>query len=176
MLSFKTTMIQPLTDPYLLQKGVRVYVKREDQLHEGLSGNKWHKLKYNLQAAKAGGYQQVLSFGGAYSNHLHALALACQQLDMACVGVVRGDELSKKPLNPTLSEAQACGMVLHFLSRDHYRLKETAVILDELASRFGRFYTVPEGGANKAGMGGCADLWCKSCYKRITKPWLLMKW
>ncbi|MDT8399989.1 MAG: pyridoxal-phosphate dependent enzyme [Pseudomonadales bacterium] len=129
---------------------------RTDLLHPELSGNKWYKLKYNLQAARTSGFSTLLSFGGAWSNHLHALAAAGRLFGFATIGVVRGD--SETPLNPCLQDAVANGMRLVFVDRASYRRQQEPAFIDSLRRQYGHFYLIPEGGANLAGMQGCAEI------------------
>lgn len=136
--------------------GFSVSVTRLDQADALGTGNKYFKLKYNLQRARDEGYHQLLSFGGAYSNHIHALALAGQQWGMATVGVIRGEAV--QPLNPTLADAQAAGMQLHFVSRQQYRDKHQALFKQALQQQFPDSYWLPEGGSNVLGVRGCMDI------------------
>ena len=109
---------------------IRLFIKREDLLHPIISGNKWRKLKYNLIAAKEAGESTLMTFGGAYSNHIHAVAGAASEYGFESIGVIRGEE--HLPLNPTLQDAQDMGMKLHYLDRTTYRQKETIEVLDSL--------------------------------------------
>lgn len=129
---------------------------RLDLVHPLLSGNKWYKLRLNLEAARQQGCSVLLSFGGAYSNHLHALAAAGQLFGFRTIGMVRGEIV--QPLNPTLSFARDQGMELHAVSRTNYRAKKSPEFLAELTERFGKCLVIPEGGANDAGVRGCADI------------------
>lgn len=129
-------------------------VRRDDLIDSSQSGNKFYKLFYNLDAAKKSGFTQVLSFGGAFSNHLYALAAAGRERGLTTIGVVRGERPAC--LSPTLRDAEAWGMKLHFVSRDTYRLKSDARFLADLRQIFGDFYAIPEGGANEAGVRGSA--------------------
>lgn len=136
--------------------GVRIYLKRDDLIHPEVPGNKWRKLKYNLLAARERGHRRLLTFGGAYSNHLRAVAAAGQHLGFATVGVVRGEE--HDPLNESLAYAVSRGMTLTYLDRGTYRHKTEPAVLSALVDEFGPCYVVPEGGANAAGVRGCAEL------------------
>jgi len=134
-------------------------IKREDQLHPDISGNKYRKLKYNLMEAKQLGKNTLLSFGGAYSNHIAAVAAAGKEFGFNTIGVIRGEELrSKIEVNPTLSFAQNCGMQFHFVSRDEYRHKTEKVFIDDLHTKFGNFYLAPEGGTNSLAVKGCEEI------------------
>ena len=148
--------LQVIEDERLDRAGVSLLIKREDLIHPLVSGNKWHKLKYNLTAARQQGYGTLLSFGGAYSNHIHALAAAARAHGFQSVGVIRGEPY--EPLNPTLQFAVEQGMRLHYLNRLAYRRKYEADILDALRARFGDFYLIPEGGSNPLGVRGCGDI------------------
>ncbi len=129
---------------------------RLDLLHPQISGNKWFKLRLNLQAARERGYDTVLSFGGAYSNHLHALAAAGKMQGFKTIGVVRGEPVV--PINATLAFAREHGMELYHVTRADYRNKSDPAFLASLQKRFGEFFLIPEGGANIAGVQGCADI------------------
>ncbi len=129
---------------------------RLDLLHPQISGNKWFKLRLNLQAARERGYDTVLSFGGAYSNHLHALAAAGKMQGFKTIGVVRGEPVV--PINATLAFAREHGMELYHVTRADYRNKSDPAFLASLQERFGEFFLIPEGGANIAGVQGCADI------------------
>jgi 1-aminocyclopropane-1-carboxylate deaminase len=150
----RLTPLQKLADAVYDKKKISVYLKREDLCHEIISGNKWHKLRLNLLEAKRLGRKQVLSFGGAWSNHLHALAYACQQEHLKCIAVIRGEELQNKPLNPMLSDAESFGAQLVFISRNEYQRKEEKTYLNTLQNEVGPAYIIPEGGANDLGVVG----------------------
>ena len=156
VLSAPQIPLQTLSTGWLQQAGVRLDVLRCDLLDPLLSGNKFFKLKYNLQAAKASGTDTMLSFGGPWSNHLHALAAAGQRYGMNTIGVVRGEATAQ--LNPCLQEMRRMGMHLHFVSRSDYRRKDTPEFFAELNLLFGDCYLIPEGGANLAGILGCQEL------------------
>ncbi|MEU9415439.1 pyridoxal-phosphate dependent enzyme [Streptomyces sp. NPDC048272] len=140
--------------------GVRLLLKRDDLVHPELPGNKWRKLAPNLRAALDGGFPALVTFGGAYSNHLRATAAAGRLLGLATVGVVRGDELAGRPLNPSLARCAADGMRLHFTSRSEYRRKAEPDTLARLLGAAGAedAYVVPEGGSNALALSGCAEL------------------
>lgn len=131
---------------------IELLVRRDDQIDGLLSGNKYYKLYFNIAAAKAAGFAQVASFGGAYSNHLHALAAAGRKYEIATVGLVRGERPAV--LSPTLQDAEAWGMTLYFLPREVYRTAQASLTNDFLNAEFGRTYRIPEGGANEAGCRG----------------------
>ncbi|WP_425829711.1 1-aminocyclopropane-1-carboxylate deaminase/D-cysteine desulfhydrase [Streptomyces fractus] len=139
--------------------GVRLLLKRDDLIHPDLIGNKWRKLAPNINAAAARG-RAIVTFGGAYSNHLRATAAAGRLLGLPTIGVVRGQELADRPLNPSLSRCAADGMRLHFVDRSTYRRKTDPDVLAGLldAADAGDAYVVPEGGSNSLAVQGCTDL------------------
>ena len=137
---------------------ISITVKRIDQVHPTISGNKWFKLKYNLIEAKRLGYSQLLSFGGAYSNHIYALAHAASEFGFDSIGIIRGAELADKPLNPTLTMARSLGMQLKFISRSDYRRKHTPEFLAELQDSYPSAYIIPEGGTNTLAVKGCEEI------------------
>jgi 1-aminocyclopropane-1-carboxylate deaminase len=137
-------------------KGVEVFVRRDDLIDPFLSGNKFYKLFYNLQRARKEGYHQILSFGGAHSNHLYALAAAGRQYGFATLGVIRGER--PKVLSSTLEDAQRWGMQLHFVSRADYGQKTSPAMNEILVKTYGDFYSIPEGGANPEGVQGAKAL------------------
>src|SRR5579872_6748739 len=121
MLKYFDTPVVEIKSRKSKSAGVKILVKREDLNHPIVSGNKWWKLKYNMIEAKKTGHDTLLTFGGAFSNHLHATAAAAKELNFNSIGVIRGDEV--RPLNATLAFAVSCGMRLHFVSREDYRRK-----------------------------------------------------
>ena len=156
MLTYHETPIHEIIDPKLERSGITLFVKREDLNHPFVSGNKWWKLKYNLAEAKRLGQKTLLTFGGAYSNHIYATAAAARELGFKSIGVIRGEELS--PSNPTLSFAESCGMKFRFISRERYRGKGSEQILSTLREEFGDFYHIPEGGTNELAIKGVQEL------------------
>lgn len=148
--------VQLLDDPLLDDCGLSLSILRTDLVHPVISGNKWFKLKYNLLRARQQGQTTLLSFGGAWSNHLHALAAAGKQYGFSTIGVVRGE--IPAPLNACLEDAAKAGMQLVPMDRASYRHKLDAVIENDLRARFGDFYLIPEGGANREGALGCAEI------------------
>jgi 1-aminocyclopropane-1-carboxylate deaminase len=139
-------------EPY----GVRLFLKRDDLVHPEVPGNKWRKLKHNLAAAREQGHTRLLTFGGAFSNHIRAVAAAGQRVGLSTVGVIRGEE--HEPLNDSLAYAVKHGMALTYLDRTAYRRKAEPALLAKLLDEFGPSYVVPEGGANALGVRGCAEL------------------
>ena len=150
---------------------IKLFILREDLFHPTISGNKWRKLKYNIIEAKKQGHHTLLTFGGAYSNHIHATAIAGEEFGFKTIGLIRGEE--HLPLNPTLVKAIAQGMRLHYIPRGDYRKREEFALFEALKSRFGKFYLIPEGGTNSLAVKGCTeivteiketfDYWCVSC-------------
>lgn len=150
--------VEEINLPLLHENGVTLALKREDLLFPQLSGNKFRKLKYNLQAARAQGHDTLITFGGAYSNHLHATSYAGKQFGFKTIGIVRGEELANRPLNPTLSDAKENGMKLVFLSRSRYREKAGPGFIEELNKVYGPAYLLPEGGTNNLAIRGCTEI------------------
>lgn len=142
-----------------LPKGINLVIKRDDLIHPFVSGNKFRKLKYNLLQAKAENQSTLLTFGGAYSNHIAAVAYAGKENGFQTIGIIRGDELADKiESNPTLKCAQECGMQFEFVSREAYRLKTEETFLEQLQQKYGAFYLIPEGGTNAFAIQGCEEI------------------
>lgn len=141
---------------HLSYKGYAVSVLRLDLLHSEISGNKWFKLKYNLEQARQENKHAILTFGGAFSNHIAATAFACKETGFNSIGIIRGEETSLH--NPTLSFARKHGMQLHFVSRETYKLKNTASYIENLQQQFPNCYIIPEGGDNALGQKGCEEI------------------
>jgi 1-aminocyclopropane-1-carboxylate deaminase len=125
-----------------------------DELHSG--GNKYYKLKYNVREARKLGAKRFLSFGGAWSNHIHALALLGHSEGLETIGVIRGERPST--LSATLLDAMDAGMQLHFISRQTYRSISEPALLAELRAKFGEFYVLPEGGTNDLAVQGASEI------------------
>ncbi|SRX54228.1 1-aminocyclopropane-1-carboxylate deaminase/D-cysteine desulfhydrase [Aequorivita sp. CIP111184] len=139
--------------------GNSLSIKREDMLHPFVSGNKFRKLKYNIQAAQEQGQKTLLTFGGAFSNHIAAVAAAGKEFGFETIGVIRGEELEVKiSENATLSFAKSCGMRLYFISREAYRDKDNPEFIINLKNQFGDFYLLPEGGSNALAVKGCEEI------------------
>ena len=155
-MNIQHTPIQEIRTSLTQEKGVELYVKREDLNHPDISGNKLRKLQYNLKAAKEQGFHKLLTFGGAFSNHIYATAAAGQLFDFETIGIIRGEE--HLPLNPTLDFAQSCGMEIHYMDRTRYRLKNSLIVLNELKKKHGEFYLIPEGGTNDLAIKGCQEI------------------
>lgn len=148
--------LEELADDRLSSRDVRLHLKRDDLINPELPGNKWRKLKYNLAAAAESGNDTLLTFGGAYSNHIRATAAAGHFFGFSTIGIIRGEE--HLPLNPTLAYAAERGMRLHYLDRETYGSKHSSHVIGELRDRFGAFYLLPEGGSNAAALRGAAEL------------------
>lgn len=147
-----------LPDPFPDPVPIRLLLKRDDLLHPLVSGNKWRKLTYNLNDAHRRGFTTLLTFGGAYSNHLYAVAAAGQAFGFQTVGIVRGDELATRPRNPTLAHCEQMGMQLHFVSRVEYARKTDPAYLIQLFDQVGSAYVLPEGGTNERAIRGTAEI------------------
>lgn len=144
---------------FAFSNNIELYIKREDLLHPIISGNKYRKLKYNIIEAKKSGYSTLLTFGGAYSNHILATAAAGNEFGFKTIGVIRGDELQNTfTSNPTLSEAKKLGMEFYFVTRENYKNKLDENFLQHLKERFGDFYLIPEGGKNDFAIRGCEEI------------------
>ncbi|MDR0194694.1 MAG: pyridoxal-phosphate dependent enzyme [Myroides sp.] len=142
-----------------LPRGITIFVKREDLLHEEVSGNKFRKLKYNILKAKELGYSKLLTFGGAYSNHIAATAAAGRICGIETIGIIRGEELEDNYAgNATLTKAVNDGMQLGFMTRTEYRQKADEVVIDKLKQKYGEFYLVPEGGTNEEAIRGTEEI------------------
>jgi 1-aminocyclopropane-1-carboxylate deaminase len=138
---------------------IELWIKREDLIHPFVSGNKFRKLKYNLLQAKTENKTTILTFGGAFSNHIAAVAFAGQENDFKTIGVIRGNELAlKTEKNPTLKFAEEHGMKLEFIPREAYRNKNETDFLNVLKDKHGDFYLIPEGGTNDLAIKGCEEI------------------
>jgi len=153
---FAPSPLQQINLPTLRQKGVELWLKRDDLLHPEVQGNKWRKLKYNLIEAQAGGHTQILTFGGPFSNHIYATAAAAQLYGFQSIGIIRGYESAT--LSPTLAFAQAKGMKLVFLNKSEYANKESDLFIPQWKNKFGDFVVVPEGGTNLLALRGVAEV------------------
>ena len=148
--------IEQISLPILEKKRISLFVKRIDLIHKYISGNKWYKLKYNVQEAKDKSEDTLLTFGGAYSNHIVATACIARENGLKSVGVIRGEE--SFPLNPSLSIALENGMRLKYISRKKFRLKDQSGFIENLQREFGSFYIIPEGGTNILGVKGAEGI------------------
>lgn len=146
----------------LFPNDIELSIKREDLIHPFVSGNKFRKLKYNLAEAKAENKKTLLTFGGAFSNHIAAVAFAGKEQGFKTIGIIRGEELVDKiDENPTLKFAQECGMEFEFVSRADYRLKNETDFIANLKLKFDDFYLLPEGGTNDLAIKGCEEILTK---------------
>ncbi len=155
LLSYNATPIHEIHDKTLEEAGVQLLIKREDLNHPYISGNKWWKLKYNLEEATRQKKKLLLTFGGAYSNHIYATAAAAYELDFKSIGIIRGEQTL--PLNSTLNFALDKGMVIEYISRERYRKKNETEFISHLQNQFGDFYLIPEGGSNELAVKGCHE-------------------
>ncbi len=149
--------LQKLNDVAFDEKGLKVYVKRDDLIHPEISGNKWRKLKYNLLNAKDLGYESILTFGGAYSNHIYATAAAGKYFGFETIGIIRGDELNENS-SQTLKFAAECGMKLHFVSRSDYREMRENPQNHSIILSLKHSFIIPEGGTNEFALGGVGEM------------------
>ncbi len=148
--------IQELKSALLSVNNVQLFILRDDLLHSEVSGNKWRKLKYNIESAKALKSDAIVTFGGAFSNHIAATAAAGRIFNIKTHGVIRGEEI--KVLNPTLQKAQADGMTFSFVARSDYQNKELMVGFDDILNQFEAPFIIPEGGGNSNGVKGCSEI------------------
>lgn len=148
-----------VTIPVILPGGsneVNIFMKRTDLINPVISGNKWYKMKYNIIEMKKQGIDTLLTFGGAYSNHIHAAAHAGKLFGFKTIGLIRGEE--HLPLNSTLQSAINDGMELHYVDRTTFRKRETDEFLASIKEKFGDVYILPVGGTNKIALKGCAEI------------------
>jgi 1-aminocyclopropane-1-carboxylate deaminase len=150
------SFIQKIESSTLKNRKLTLFVSRDDTVNSLVSGNKWHKLRYNLSNAKTRGNDTLLTFGGAYSNHIGATAIAAKQNGFKSIGIIRGEETL--PLNNTLKLAKENGMRLVYVSREEYKHKNTWDYKDSLREQFGAFYLIPEGGSNYYAVNGCMEI------------------
>lgn len=155
--STEKSILEKLSFPILEEKNIELFVKRDDLIDTEVSGNKWRKLKYNIEQALANKNNSIVTFGGAFSNHLVATAAACKLIGIRCVGIVRGEELNSNS-NETLKRCTQYGMELKFVSRSEYALRNDSLYLKDIHLEFENSFVVPEGGANFYGMIGCQDI------------------
>lgn len=153
---FASPPIQQIDSKVARTFNVELHVLRLDLVHPLISGNKWYKLKYNLEAAKRENINTILTFGGAYSNHIYATAAAGNLFGFKTIGVIRGEETL--PLNPTLEFAASQGMQLIYIDRQTYRQRNSSTLHQELFARFGKVFIIPEGGCNLDGVRGCTEI------------------
>ena len=162
------SVIEPVIHSVLKKSSIKLFIKREDVLHPFLSGNKYRKLKYNLLEMYNRGFTKLLTFGGAYSNHILAVAIAGFQYKIPSIGIVRGEELAENiprtlKKNPTLAKAYQLGMRFEFISRKTYRNKNDPFFLKTLQNKYPKAYMLPEGGTNSLAIRGCEEILDSAC-------------
>ena len=150
------TPLQIIREPLFAERGVEVWLKRDDLTHPHIQGNKWRKLRYNLVEAREEGHTTLLTFGGVYSNHIYATAAAGKQFGFKTIGIIRG-EPTDTPTD-TLQFAAENGMRILFMDRAHYRMKDDPDSIESLRVQLGRFYLIPEGGTNHLALPGCIEM------------------
>jgi len=151
----KKAVILPIKLPGIEERK-NIFIKREDLIHPEISGNKWRKLKYNLMEAESLGKKTLLTFGGAYSNHIYSVSAAGKEYNFKTIGFIRGEKYN--PLNSTLQFAVNCGMELRYLNRKTYKNRNDKNFQEELLQEFNDAYLVPEGGSNSFAVKGCAEI------------------
>jgi 1-aminocyclopropane-1-carboxylate deaminase len=149
---------QEINLPSLKKYNVNIFVKREDLIHPIISGNKFRKLKYNIEKAIKDKKDEIISFGGAYSNHLLALAFIGKLSNLKTIGIIRGEELKQKKLNSTLKRCKDFGMKFIFISRNEYKKRNEIKYINSLKVKFRKAFIVPEGGTNYLGVKGCEEI------------------
>ncbi|MFT4834259.1 MAG: 1-aminocyclopropane-1-carboxylate deaminase [Marinoscillum sp.] len=147
--------LEKVEDPLFDEKELRVYIKRDDLIHPEIMGNKWRKLKYNLKFVKENDLKGIVTFGGAFSNHIAATAAGCAEQGIPCIGFIRGDELNEAS-NDTLAFAHDKGMELRFIPRSAYKSFTQSPEL--LKVDFADHLILPEGGTNQLAIAGCAEI------------------
>ncbi len=155
-IAFSNSPLQQLDSPFLDEANIQLYVKRDDLLHPKFGGNKWRKLKYNLISARENNVNTLLTFGGAWSNHIYATAAAGKHFGFNTIGIIRGEQ-SETP-SETLLFAEKCGMHLHYISRSEYRQKNRNDFLQAIRKKFNSPYILPEGGSNALAIKGCEEI------------------
>ncbi len=148
--------IDKISNSFCTERNIELSVLRLDLIQELGGGNKYFKLKYNLEAARKQNKKSLLTFGGAYSNHIAATAQAGKENGFHTIGIIRGEK--QLELNPTLAFSTACGMELYYISREEYRLKDSYAFLNTLNEQFNDFYLIPEGGSNELAVRGCSEI------------------
>ena len=146
----------PVQELAVVGQGIRLFIKREDLIHPTFGGNKWRKLKYNIEHFKNMGYKTLITFGGPFSNHIAATAQACQYFGIDCVGIIRGDLVDAN--NPTLSGARDAGMKLHHINKEEYRLKDLSEGVQDILRLYEKPFLIPEGGSNIHARKGVMEL------------------
>ena len=148
--------VDKVDDPIIRSRNVSLDVLRLDKIHPVISGNKWFKLKYHLDNYNAGNYKGIITFGGAWSNHIIATACACYLKNIKCTGIIRGEKPPQ--LSPTLHQVIEYGMELVFVSRESYKEKNEAHFISSIDKDLEDYYLVPEGGAGQTGEKGAAEI------------------
>lgn len=161
MIQLPPSPLQLINDPFLSNYPIKLYIKRDDIIHPEITGNKWRKLKYNLIEARETGFNRLMTFGGAYSNHIYATSAAGKEFGFETTGLIRGDELNPDS-NTMLKMAKLNGMDLIFLPRLNYGFK------DKITRQYKNdFYVVPEGGSNDLAVKGVVEM-MDEIYSEIT--------
>lgn len=153
---FLPPVIQQIDSEIVANAGVKLHILRLDIMHPKINGNKWYKLKYNLLEAREKNIATILTFGGAYSNHIYATAAGGNIFGFRTIGLIRGEE--NTPLNPTLQFATEQGMELVYIDRHTYKKRHTQALQNQLKQQFGEVFIIPEGGSNLNGMRGCIEI------------------
>lgn len=168
----KPSILQKLNHPLFERYNLNVQIKRDDLIDPIISGNKWRKLKYNLQHVQTKGFKGIISFGGAYSNHIHALSYACYKNQLNSIGIIRGE--ADYANNYTLSQAKKWGMNLQFVDRKTYRQRDEEEYLQELSKQHPKYFIIPEGGSNTLALRGvaevCEELHLQTQYDTLLTP------
>jgi 1-aminocyclopropane-1-carboxylate deaminase len=154
--TFGRSVLAKINDPFLEKHDVTLWIKRDDLLHPVISGNKWRKLKYNLDEALYLGADTIISMGGAYSNHLYALAYVGRTTGLKTIGIIRGERPA--PLTPTMQDMENWGMEMRFVSRSDYRHYRNYKHWQDLPGIKPKQYWLPEGGANSLSLKGIEEL------------------
>jgi 1-aminocyclopropane-1-carboxylate deaminase len=163
------TPLQEISDPVTRGAGVTLFIKRDDLIHPTVSGNKWRKLKYNLLEAKQQGATTILTFGGAFSNHLYATAAAGAYLNLKTIGIVRGEDPGELK-SSTLKFCEQQGMTLHFVSREEYKLRNSQDYIDQLGVKLGNPFVIPEGGTSEWALKGVEEMTYEVDQQLTQKP------
>lgn len=154
MNNLKKTPLQYLETNF--EKPIHLYIKRDDLIHPLIAGNKWRKLKYNILEMEKRQKSALLTFGGAFSNHIHAVAAAGKTFGFKTIGIIRGEPTL--PLNPTLAYAKNAGMLLEYIDRSTYKKRHNPLFINELKQKYDNPYLLPEGGTNELAIKGCAEI------------------
>tara|TARA_Y100000589_G_scaffold317049_1_gene342535 strand:- start:650 stop:1549 length:900 start_codon:yes stop_codon:yes gene_type:complete len=158
--------IQKISNQYLEKYKVELFIQREDLIHTQVSGNKWRKLKYNIKEYYKEGCENIITFGGAFSNHIAATAAIGQLLNIPTFGIIRGEKIG----NHTLDAACENGMILHFVTREEYKKKHQSEKVKNIINSIKKPFVIPEGGSNLFGLKGCEEILQSSDFDIITCP------